>query len=106
MDARGMALYFSRAPIPYERGNFDSIPKTLNYDHFHHIGIYAYKAGLVLDYTSRPQPAIEKCESLEQLRLMHFGFKIAVGVTGNPPEAGVDTRADLERVNRILEKRS
>ncbi len=106
MDARGMALYFSRAPIPYERGNFDSMPKKLNYDHFHHIGIYAYKAGLVLDYTSRPQPAIEKCESLEQLRLMHFGFKIAVGVTGNPPEAGVDTKADLERVNRILEKRS
>ncbi len=104
MDKNGFALYFSRAPIPYERGNFDHMPQTLKYDHFHHIGIYAYSARLVLDYTSKPQPEIEKCESLEQLRLMHFGFKIAVGVTDNPPEAGVDTRADLERVNRILKK--
>jgi 3-deoxy-manno-octulosonate cytidylyltransferase (CMP-KDO synthetase) len=102
MDAKGYALYFSRAPIPYERGNFDKNPTSLKFDHYHHIGIYAYKAGTVLDYTAMPQPEIEKCESLEQLRLMDAGFRIAVGVTGNPPEAGVDTAEDLARVNRIL----
>lgn len=104
-DKKGMALYFSRAPIPYERDNFDKGEVTeLKYKHYHHIGIYAYKAGTVLDYTKRKQAEIEKSESLEQLRLMHYGFKIAVGITAKPPEAGVDTKADLIRVNEILKK--
>ncbi len=105
-DRNGIALYFSRAPIPFERGNFSSDQVTeLRYPHYHHIGIYAYRAGTVLDYTSRPQAEVEKCESLEQLRLMYNGFKIAVGVTENPPETGVDTRADLTRGNEILKRR-
>lgn len=102
-DMHGMALYFSRAPIPYERDNFkNEVVTELKYDHYHHIGIYAYKAGTVLDYTKRAQAEIEKCESLEQLRLMHYGFKIAVGITETPPEIGVDTAEDLKRVNAIL----
>ncbi len=103
MDQNGTALYFSRAPIPYERDNFSKGDvRELKYQHYHHIGIYAYKAGTVLDYTKRAQAEIEMCESLEQLRLMHYGFKIAVGVTATPPEIGVDTREDLQRVNDIL----
>ena len=103
MDKNGTALYFSRAPIPYERYNFGKGEvKKLQYPHYHHIGIYAYRAGTVLDYTKREQAEIEKCESLEQLRLMHYGFKIAVGITATPPEIGVDTKEDLKRVNEIL----
>ncbi|MCR5536788.1 MAG: 3-deoxy-manno-octulosonate cytidylyltransferase [Succinivibrio sp.] len=103
-DKQGRALYFSRAPIPFERGNFDKGAKTesLQFPHYHHIGIYAYKAGTVLKYTSMAQPEIERCESLEQLRLMYNGMSIAVGVTETPPETGVDTQADLMRVNAIL----
>lgn len=105
MDNRGMALYFSRAPIPYERDNFkvgqDKV-KKLQFKHYHHIGIYAYKAATVLKYAVMPQPEVEKCENLEQLRLLDQGMKIAVGITASPPEAGVDTLEDLQRVNAIL----
>ena len=107
-DRNNTALYFSRASIPYERDNFANAEiRALKYKHYHHIGIYAYRAGTVLDYTKREQAEIEKCESLEQLRIMHYGFKIAVGVTARPPETGVDTKEDLKRVNEILKaKRS
>ncbi len=104
-DKNGRALYFSRCPIPFERGNFGSdVSKVseLKYPHYHHIGIYAYKAATVLNYTALPQPELERCESLEQLRLMYHGLSIAVGVTERPPEAGVDTEEDLRRVNEIL----
>lgn len=106
-DKNSRALYFSRAPIPYERGNFADYSKVseLMYPHYHHIGIYAYKAGTVTRYSAMEQPDLEKCESLEQLRLMHNGYSIAVGVTSVPPEAGVDTREDLIRVNEILKAR-
>lgn len=106
-DRNNRALYFSRAPIPYERGNFGDYDKVteLLYPHYHHIGIYAYKAGTVTRYSAMAQPDLEQCESLEQLRLMHNGYSIAVAVTDRPPEAGVDTREDLIRVNEILKSR-
>ncbi|MGN1281245.1 MAG: 3-deoxy-manno-octulosonate cytidylyltransferase [Succinivibrio sp.] len=103
-DANNRAMYFSRAPIPYERDNFkkESISE-LEHEHYHHIGIYAYRAGTVLKYSRMPLSSLEKAESLEQLRLMQNGMSIAVGVTEQPPETGVDTPEDLERINRILE---
>ena len=105
MDKEGFALYFRRCPIPYERDNFGKGEITkLQYDHYHHIGIYAYKAKTILDYHSKPQSMLEKSESLEQLRLLHFGMSIAVGITDRPPETGVDTADDLQRVNDILRK--
>lgn len=104
-DRNGKALYFSRAPIPYERENFKQRDITeLSFDHYHHIGIYAYRAGIVLKYSKMAQTSLEKSESLEQLRLMENGMTIVVGVALNPPETGVDTKEDLERINRILEK--
>ena len=104
-DKNGKALYFSRNPIPYERGNFDKNNATiteLKFSHYHHIGIYAYKAKTVLMYSSMEQPDIECCESLEQLRLLYNGMTIAVAVTDRPPEIGVDTKEDLIRVNKLL----
>ena len=150
------ALYFSRAPIPFERDNFmkllaqaqaqaqaqahaqtqaqalsaapayaqelasssaqaagNSTATTgcglgfaavtkLECTHYHHIGIYGYKVKTILDYLQRAPAAIEQAESLEQLRLLHYGMSIVVATTDRPPEAGVDTQADLDRVNRIL----
>ena len=98
-----MALYFSRAPIPYERDNFmKGSVQQLEFTHYHHIGIYGYRVGTILDYLQRAPAAIEQAESLEQLRLLHYGMSIAVAITDRPPECGVDTAADLERVNKIL----
>lgn len=104
-DQNNMALYFSRTPIPYERDNFakgkDNVTQ-LEFTHYHHVGIYGYKAQTILDYLQLPAADIERSESLEQLRLLHYGMKIAVAVTDRPPEAGVDTEKDLVRVNEIL----
>ena len=95
-DKDHKALYFSRAPIPYERDNFKKeCIDDLEFDHYHHIGI--------LKYSKMAQTTLEKAESLEQLRLMENGMSIAVDVTLNPPETGVDTQEDLDRINKILE---
>lgn len=107
-DKNYKALYFSRAPIPYERDNFKnkeiSDISELMHKHYHHIGIYAYKAKTVLNYASMAQSSLELAESLEQLRLMEFCFSIAVAPTKNPPETGVDTQEDLDRINAILDR--
>lgn len=103
-DKSNRALYFSRAPIPYERDNFKKGDITaLDHEHYHHVGIYAYRAGTILKYSKMPQSSLEKAESLEQLRLMQNGMSVAVGVCAQPPETGVDTKEDLERINRLLE---
>ncbi len=102
-DNQGFALYFSRAPIPFERDNFTK-GKDPAYPHYHHVGIYCYRAGTVLKFSAMPQQENELAESLEQLRLLQNGLSIAVGVTADPPETGVDTPADLERVNRYLQE--
>lgn len=103
-DNQGYAMYFSRAPIPYERDNF-AAGKEPSFPHYHHVGIYAYRAGTVLDYTAWEQQENELAESLEQLRVLQHGLKIAVGVIDEHPETGVDTPEDLERVNRVLAER-
>lgn len=104
MNKEGFAMYFSRAPIPYERDNFMH-NKPATFTHYHHIGLYAYKAGTVTKFAQMSQTQAESAESLEQLRLLENGMRIAVGVTENPPEAGVDTPEDLIRVNKILASR-
>ena len=104
MDSKGFALYFSRAPIPYERDNFMH-HKPFSFNHYHHIGIYAYRAKTVLDFAAMDQCESERAESLEQLRLLNAGMKIAVGITDESPETGVDTPEDLERINALLRER-
>lgn len=103
MDREGYAMYFSRAPIPYERDYFrDSENHELHFPHYHHFGLYAYKAGTVLKFLELEQSENELSEMLEQLRLMHYGFRIAMAVTDSPPHPGIDTSEDLKRVNAIL----
>jgi 3-deoxy-manno-octulosonate cytidylyltransferase (CMP-KDO synthetase) len=104
LDARNTALYFSRAPIPLGR-DFDgtawwqasSMPPPLR-----HVGIYGYRSGFLCEFPSLPQAPIEQLESLEQLRALWHGHRIAVHITQNPPGMGVDTPEDLARVRSLL----
>ncbi len=84
------ALYFSRAPIPAGEG-----PR------WHHIGIYAYRRAALARFVSLPESPLERRESLEQLRALEAGMRIACARVDHAP-FGVDTPADLERARRIL----
>ncbi len=102
-DANGRALYFSRAPIPWQRDGATReaplLPQGLAY---RHIGLYAYRAAALRRF-SRLKPApLEKAEALEQLRALAGGMAIAVGVTREPPPRGVDTEEDLAAVTAAL----
>jgi 3-deoxy-manno-octulosonate cytidylyltransferase (CMP-KDO synthetase) len=98
MDAEGHALYFSRSPIPYPR---DDAHKQSIKAH-RHIGIYAYRVGFLKQYAELSVTELEQIESLEQLRVLYHGYKIAVTITDNAPASGVDTQADLEQVRSIF----
>ncbi len=93
----GEALYFSRAPIPWDRdaftGTSESMPEG---SWWRHIGIYAYRVGLLHRYVNWPQGELERLESLEQLRALARGVRIHVAPAAASVPAGVDTRADLE----------
>lgn len=100
-DARGLALYFSRAPIPHWRdqpGGTLPGPAPLR-----HIGIYGYRVGFLRQFPTLPQAPIEITEALEQLRAMWHGHRIAVHVAVQAPGPGVDTPEDLERVRRLFQ---
>ena len=104
-DHAGNALYFSRAPIPYPRDAFaagapDSLPAGL--PAFHHLGIYAYRAGFLRTYARLAPSPIEAFEALEQLRALWHGHTIAVVVVDAELPPGVDTPEDLERVRRLF----
>ena len=103
LDAAGMALYFSRAPIPWWRDGFAAgisrlpVPAPLR-----HIGIYAYRVAFLQQFPVLPPAPVENCEALEQLRALWHGHRIAVHVTLEAPGPGVDTPADLERVRSLF----
>jgi 3-deoxy-manno-octulosonate cytidylyltransferase (CMP-KDO synthetase) len=98
MDANSNALYFSRAPIPYPR---DDTHKQ-NIQAYRHIGIYAYRVGFLKKYAELAVTELEKIESLEQLRVLHHGYKIGVTITQNAPASGVDTQEDLDYVRSLF----
>jgi len=100
----GDALYFSRAPLPWPRDAFARARDTLpTGDHWlRHIGIYAYRAGFLKRFAALPPGRLERIESLEQLRALENGHRIAVGITPEPFPPGVDTPEDLERAERRL----
>lgn len=103
-DANGLALYFSRAPLPWHRDAFAQDRVTLPAGHgwLRHIGLYAYRAGALRAFAAMPQGALERVESLEQLRAIEAGWRIAVALTPVAFPAGVDTEEDLQRVERHL----
>lgn len=101
-DVNGYALYFSRAPIPYERDALGQQQLGALADYRRHIGIYAYRAGFVWRYIQWPASPLEQIESLEQLRVLWYGERIHVAEAIKAPPAGIDTPADLIRANQQL----
>ena len=102
LDARGLALYFSRAPIPWWRDGFGDGIRTLpELRPLRHVGIYGYRAGFLREFPRLPQAPIEATEALEQMRALWHGHRIAVHVTATAPGVGVDTPEDLARVRAL-----
>ncbi|WP_318373082.1 3-deoxy-manno-octulosonate cytidylyltransferase [Enterobacter sp.] len=97
-DARGYALYFSRATIPWDRDRFAQSRDAIGDTFLRHIGIYGYRAGFIRRYVTWQPSQLEQIEMLEQLRVLWYGEKIHVAVAQTVPGTGVDTPEDLERV--------
>jgi 3-deoxy-manno-octulosonate cytidylyltransferase (CMP-KDO synthetase) len=96
-DAQGLALYFSRAPLPWWRDG-GGAPKAA----LRHVGLYAYHAGFLRRFPQLAMSPLEQIESLEQLRVLWHGERIAVHVSDERPGPGVDTPEDLERVRALV----
>ena len=105
LDARGHALYFSRAPIPWWRDGSaggarpSALPSPAP---LRHIGIYGYRAGFVRQFPSLPPAPVEATEALEQLRALWHGYRIMVHVSDVAPGPGIDTPEDLSRVRAVF----
>jgi 3-deoxy-manno-octulosonate cytidylyltransferase (CMP-KDO synthetase) len=105
LDARNTALYFSRAPIPAARDHAGEpwwnqgagLPPPLR-----HVGIYGYRVGFLRQFPKLAQAPAEQLESLEQLRALWHGHRIAVHLAAQAPGPGVDTPEDLERVRQLF----
>lgn len=103
-DARGFALYFSRATIPWARDAFARMRNTLppGLPLFRHYGLYAYRVAFLRAYPALAASPLEGFEALEQLRALWHGYRIAVEVTHGTPAPGIDTPDDLARVRAIF----
>jgi 3-deoxy-manno-octulosonate cytidylyltransferase (CMP-KDO synthetase) len=97
-DAGGRALYFSRAPIPFNR----DAPTTVPAGALRHVGIYAYRVSALRKLAGLPPTRLELVEKLEQLRALENGMEIRVALAVERPLADVNTAADLERAERAL----
>lgn len=101
-DASGLALYFSRAPVPWWRDGFaggvDRLPAPAP---LRHVGLYSYRCAFLRAFPALPPSPLEGIEALEQLRALWHGHRIAVHVAQDAPGPGVDTPEDLERVRAL-----
>ena len=95
LNKNNEALYFSRSIIPFDRSQ--SSPT-----YYRHLGIYAYRARFLRDFSKLATSPLEQAESLEQLRALWHGYAIAVYITSESPPPGVDTQADLDRVRQFF----
>ncbi|MEE4300503.1 MAG: 3-deoxy-manno-octulosonate cytidylyltransferase [Pseudomonadales bacterium] len=101
-DAQGLALYFSRAPVPWPRDGMPGTPSGGPWRR--HIGIYAYRVGLLRRFVTWPPAVLEGVEMLEQLRVLDAGERIHVADACAPVPGGVDTQADLDRIRTLMEE--
>ena len=101
-DAQGLALYFSRAPIPWWRDAPGGGARVKPGAVLRHVGLYAYRAGFLRRFPTLAVSPLEQIEALEQLRVLWHGERIAVHVSDQRPGPGVDTPEDLERVRRLM----
>ncbi|MFT5592639.1 MAG: 3-deoxy-manno-octulosonate cytidylyltransferase (CMP-KDO synthetase) [Oceanicoccus sp.] len=104
LDNAGFAMYFSRAPIPWDRDLYKSGKAKLTQKApvYRHIGMYGYRVSFLQQYATMEMTALEQAESLEQLRALCYGVKIHMGVIDQAPGHGVDTPDDVVRVEAHL----
>lgn len=100
-DRRGFALYFSRAPIPFDRDRGTGPLSGTEPVALRHIGLYVYRREFLLRFAGLPETPLEQLEKLEQLRALEHGVPIRV-VTTAGTSIGVDTPADLARIEALL----
>jgi len=103
LDLNGFAIYFSRSPIPYIRGNVKSDQWHLHHTFYKHFGLYIYRKDLLLKFSSWHESQLERIEKLEQLRIIEHGYKIKATIT-EYDSIPVDTIEDANRVRKILEQ--
>jgi len=103
-DGEGRALYFSRAPIPWDRdGATAGVVSQKSFTGARrHVGIYGYRVAALLRLSALEPSPLERQEKLEQLRALENGFEIRVADSVEPPGPDVNTAADLERVSALL----
>lgn len=101
MSNKGEALYFSRATIPYDRDGAKLAERTLHTHAYRHLGLYGYRVQLLQEYVTWNMGTLEQLESLEQLRVLENGHRIAIAVAEANLPPGVDTQADLDRLNAM-----
>lgn len=104
LDAQSRAIYFSRSVIPYLRG-VERSEWLARHTFYKHIGLYAFRPEVLCAVTALPQSALEKAESLEQLRWLENGYRIGVGIT-DVETIGIDTPEDLARAEEFLLRHS
>ena len=106
LDQQQRALYFSRAPIPWWRDGSQAgapaLPTSATGAALRHIGLYAYRAGYLRRFPQLSPAPLEQLESLEQLRVLWHGGRIAVHTADTAPAPGVDTPEDLARVRAFF----
>ena len=97
VDAAGRALYFSRAPIPWQRDVSPGVPRLAR----RHVGLYAYRSSFLAEFAAWPRAPLEECEGLEQLRALHHGVAITVAIADHDALA-VDVPGDVPAVEARL----
>jgi 3-deoxy-manno-octulosonate cytidylyltransferase (CMP-KDO synthetase) len=100
-DRQGLALYFSRAPMPFDRSQSTDV---VAHSYKRHLGIYAYRVSLLEAFVAWPPCALEQTEKLEQLRALWHGVDIHVGESPVSIPPGIDTERDLARTRALLER--
>lgn len=113
VDHRGNALYFSRAPVPFDRDGWaqdlkdgeNVWPRDMEVTAYKHIGLYAYRKSFLMEFPDLKASQLEKVEKLEQLRILENGISIRV-VETDKDSLGVDREEDLTAVEKLLEKNS
>ena len=103
-DINDLALYFSRSTIPYSRESFSKKQLDVNIQYKHHVGLYAYRAKFLKEFSNLNPSPLEITESLEQLRALENGYKIIAKQAKKPMPNGIDTREDLLKFEKYLKK--
>jgi len=100
-DDQDKAIYFSRAPVPFNRDSPVTLKSTVNENYFRHIGIYAFRKAFLGQFIQWPLGRLERMESLEQLRIIENGYQIKLACLVEAPPHGIDTPADLQKAREF-----